>query len=569
MSWRNLARAVVCIVLVAMAAQAAVARDREKVVNNVFLETDLRQALQDVAAQAEVNIIAEPGVQGVVSVQLTNASVESALRLLLAGTGYHFVRKQGYYLVFSADESSGDFYSVAQTRLVRLKHLEAETVMSLLPPTLQRFVRVDEKNDALAVTAPIVLMDRIVADVAKLDVPSGKRTVFVTLDNVRAATARSLLPEGLQRFVRPDTDRNTLAITAPQDTVSRILEQIAALDRPRSPGAFDVPAIYPTRLVKLNNITAKSAMALLPKSVQAYIQADEATNTLSVSAPGTVVGDVLASVSAVDVAQREVTLTARVVALDRANLLNLGGAWTFPKVTAGTVIGSAVKWPWQVSIGYTPDSTFTDALSLTLNLLTQNNEATIISSPQVMAQDGKEAEIRVTTSEYFPITTPQGIYVQSDLKEIETGTILGITPRIGRNGFLTLDMNIEVSDVIARGDKNYPVVSRRRAHSTVRIKDGGTAAIAGLVDTRMQLGKSGVPAMGELPLLGRAFRTDKLDHQARQVAIFVTATIVDPQSSIAKAGHGRLAPPAGIDKASYRDQLATALDRLKTVEGIE
>ncbi len=179
-----------------------------------------------------------------------------------------------------------------------------------------------------------------------------------------------------------------------------------------------------------------------------------------------------------------------------------------------------------------------------------------------MAEDGKQAQIKVTTAEYFQLAVPQVNYVQSELQQIETGTILGITPRIAKNGDLTLDMNIEVSDVIARGEQNLPVVSRRTAQSTVRIHDGGTAAIAGLVDTRSQLNRSGVPGAGDLPLLGRAFRTDKLDHQARQVAIFITATIVNPGEKLAKTGRVTPPPIQDLTAEDYRKGLAAALDRM-------
>ena len=70
-------------------------------VSNVFYQSDLRQALEDVAAQAQVNIIADPSVQGVVSVTLDNASVEKALRLILAGTEYKVYAAADYYLVYS------------------------------------------------------------------------------------------------------------------------------------------------------------------------------------------------------------------------------------------------------------------------------------------------------------------------------------------------------------------------------------------------------------------------------------------------------------------------------------
>ena len=74
--------------------------------------------------------------------------------------------------------------------------------------------------------------------------------------------------------------------------------------------------------------------------------------------------------------------------------------------------------------------------------------------------------------------------MQSELQKIETGTILSITPQIGPDGKLTLDMEIEVSDVIARGDQGLPVVSRRIAKSTVVKLDNAkaTATLALLPD---------------------------------------------------------------------------------------
>lgn len=272
---------------------------------------------------------------------------------------------------------------------------------------------------------------------------------------------------------------------------------------------------------------------------------------------------VLADIRTIDVPRKHVMLDARVVVLERVDLLDFGGEWKWPTLTAGTVVGDAVKWPWELRIGHAPDREFTQALSLTLNLLTANHEGTIIASPQVMAQDGRQAEIRVTTEEWFQITADVGTFLRADLREIETGTILLITPRIGPKGDLTLDMNIEVSDVISRGQQNLPVVSRRTARSTFQIESGGTAAVAGLVDTRSLTGSEGVPGVSNIPLLGHAFRTDSLNHRARQVAVFVTATVVGEGEYQFETGRRR--PPAvgaEIDEALFRLELESVLDQL-------
>lgn len=544
-------------------ASTAPSQKPSSLVSNVFVETDLREALGDISAQSGINIIADPSVQGVVTVGLQKVSVEKALHILLAGTPYEVKKTPDYYLVFSPDETGQAFPAVADTRVVQIHYLPADKAKSLLSVSLQGYVRVDETTDAMAITAPPKLMSRIISDLGKIDQPVSEPTKVVPLNYVKAATARDLLSPDLQRYVRVDADRNVLAVTAPSRLQQQIRTQLVNLDLPRHAGSFDVPDSHPTHVVKLNFATAKSTLALLPTSIQAFVHADEETNTLAISAPGVLLDQIRSDIAAIDTPRKHIMLDAKIVALERTDLLNFGGQWTMPTLTAGTAVGDAVKWPWALEIGYSPDRQFTNALSLTLNLLSQNNQATIIASPQVLAEDGKEADINATTEEYFPISAASGTYVQTSLEKIQTGTILKITPQIGANGDITLDMNIEVSDVIARGAQNLPVVSRRTAHSTIQIQNGGTAAVAGLVDTRSQSGDSGVPGFADVPLLGHAFRTETLNHQTRQVAVFVTATVVDDHDTTFKTGKPHKPAPIIVDANVYRQQLSAALQKLE------
>lgn len=530
-------------------------------IDNVFLQSDLRQALSDVAAQAGVNIIADPSVQGVVSVTLEDATVEEALSLLLAGSDYGYARFRNYYLVYSADPTSESFTSVAETELVDVQYLDAELARSLLPPPLQQFVRADPASDRLVITAPPWLISRIQEDLLVIDRPASAEAIFIPLNYATAPTAVALLPESFRRFVEADAQRNVLSVSAPLAIRQVILDQIARLDRPRQPGNFDLPDVHRTTVVKLENAAAEGALALLPAELQAYVRADPASNMLAVSAPPSLRAGILADIAAIDVPRRHVMLDARVVILERLDLLDFGVDWQFPTITAGTAIGDGLSWPWELRIGYSPTREFTNALALTLNMLSANNEATVISSPQVLAQDGKEAEVRVTTEEYFQITSESVGFVSADLETIETGTILGITPQIGPNGDLTLTLAIEVSDVVARGEEGLPVVNRRTARSTIQIENGGTAAVAGLADTRALTDQDGIPGLRNTPILGRAFRTDGLRHQARQVAVFVTATIVDQDDPVFVSGRREAPPIAIIDEELYRSQLSAALGR--------
>jgi type II secretory pathway component GspD/PulD (secretin) len=87
--------------------------------------------------------------------------------------------------------------------------------------------------------------------------------------------------------------------------------------------------------------------------------------------------------------------------------------------------------------------------------------------------------------------------------------------------------------------------------------------VAGLVDTRSQTGDSGVPGFADVPLLGRAFRTETLNHQTRQVAVFITATVVDSHDSMFKTGQPVRRAAAIVEANAYRQQLSTALQQLE------
>jgi len=231
------------------------------------------------------------------------------------------------------------------------------------------------------------------------------------------------------------------------------------------------------------------------------------------------------------------------------------------------------KWPWGVQIGYTPDAAFTDSLLLTLNLLSQNGEADIVSSPQLLAQDGRPAELRVMNEEYYYLTAgPRAAYyyAEAQLETIEAGTVLTITPRIGDNNDITLAIATEVSDVVSRGQQAAEVlplvtVSRRTANNTVRIKDGGTVALAGLTENKKVLEDKRTPGLSSIPVLGNLFNNKRDQTATREVAVFVTARLVPEMEQVVKvaesAPESLSVEPTG--EGEFQMRLRESLSRLR------
>lgn len=309
-----------------------------------------------------------------------------------------------------------------------------------------------------------------------------------------------------------------------------------------------------THRITMSYVTAEAAVGLLSTAFRPYVQAElgppgSDTFGVVVTAPPALAERIIADLKQIDKVRLQVLLDARIVVMQRGNLLNLGVQWGFPTISGGlfgndlkgrggSLLDLGGKVASGFSIGYAPDATFTSALTATLNLLAQNDEATIIANPQALAQDGKVAEIAVMTEEYYFMTGNQGQQqggffgsYYSELEKIESGTKLNITPHIGDNNDITLALAIEVSDSIPRGrESELPVVTRRTSQSTVRIKDGGTVALAGLTENRTRTDKRRVPGLSKLPLIGGLFKNTNDEASSREIAVFITAHII-PESS--------------------------------------
>jgi len=326
-----------------------------------------------------------------------------------------------------------------------------------------------------------------------------------------------------------------------------------------------------TERLKMNYLKAEEAIKMLSEPMRKLTTANATNNIVSVTAPEDLVTKIIADLKRFDQPSKHVMLDARIVAIGNGDLLNLGVQWDWPRIAAGAFSDSdhhgggaseRVPWPWGIQIGYTPGQEFTNSLLMTLNLLSQNDEATVIASPQVLAKDGQEAEIKVVTQEYFKITQESYAYTRFELENIETGTILTIIPQIGENNEITLHIAAEVSDVIARGEDNLPVVTRRTTKNTVCIKDGGTAAIAGLIDTRKRFQKSRTPGLSHIPLLGFLFDNANQTESSKQVAVFITARLMREPELVTKESLVRRPPTKPAEK-DFKAALQQALSKLK------
>src|SRR5690606_40362064 len=115
--------------------------------SNIFVEPSISEALQDIAMQAGVNVLTDPGVQGFVTLELNEVPFEQALQMILAPGGFTYVKlDETTYLVGKADRSSPIFSQLTQTRLVRLNHATADQARRPVSEYYTNYVRFDPET---------------------------------------------------------------------------------------------------------------------------------------------------------------------------------------------------------------------------------------------------------------------------------------------------------------------------------------------------------------------------------------------------------------------------------------
>ncbi|PLV59851.1 type II secretion system protein GspD [Thermotoga sp. KOL6] len=164
----------------------------EPLVTNIFQDTYILDALADISAQTGVPIIADTTVTGFVTMELNEVPLEQALRMILMPGGYVFKKMDGFYLVGSPDPTNPAFRYLAETKTYKLKYVTTVDVEDLLPPIYKNYVKFNEKNNTVSITAPEEIIRRFEEDLKKIDVPTPQVKISVIVTEVSKGYSNEL-----------------------------------------------------------------------------------------------------------------------------------------------------------------------------------------------------------------------------------------------------------------------------------------------------------------------------------------------------------------------------------------
>ena len=256
------------------------------------------------------------------------------------------------------------------------------------------------------------------------------------------------------------------------------------------------------------------------------------------------------------VGAQEVLLQVKFAEVDRSalatmgvNFISTGAANTVGSTTTGQFGGVGTQTVTQ-TVGQGGPFTATNSLSNVLNLflfrpdihfgaviqaLETKNLLQILSEPNLIAMNGKEASFLAGGQFPFPIVQPGAGFTAVTISFKEFGVKLVFTPVIMPNGNIHLKVAPEVStldfsNALTISGFTVPALSTRKAETEFELQDGQSFVIAGLMDNRVTDVYNKIPGLGDIPILGAFFRSKSLQKNNSELMVLCTVHRVSPNT---------------------------------------
>jgi general secretion pathway protein D len=243
-----------------------------------------------------------------------------------------------------------------------------------------------------------------------------------------------------------------------------------------------------------------------------------------------------------DIPDPEVMLEVEVLEVTRSKLSEIGvnypSALNFSLQASGLAGGLPVESFRHIN---GDNIIVSPSPSLTLNMLWQDGDSNLLASPRIRARNHEKAKVMigdrvpVITNAITPVSTGTPV-VTGNVQYLDVGLKLEVEPEIHLDNDVSIKVNLEVSSIVKEvqntvsGTLAYQV-GTRNATTVLRLKDGETQILAGLINDEDRDNASRVPGLGSLPVLGTLFSSRKNDKRKTEIVLSMTPHVVGSRRS--------------------------------------
>jgi general secretion pathway protein D len=373
--------------------------------------------------------------------------------------------------------------------------------------------------------------------------------------------ARAALPPGKGPRILPDERTNSIIVVAGEQEVETIRGLISQLDIERPTGMDSIHVTY-LKNADANDVAPSLEAALasmrltgtVDASQQIQVTADDSTNSLIIVASPQDFEMISQIIEKLDIVREQVLVEMMILEVTEESLTQIGIDWATldeavvdsvrgfgltnlgPRVDflSGDLEGLAVGAWKETSDGVT--------IGAILQALKRESAVNILSTPLVLTSNHRTAKVVVGENRPFVVqsrvTETTDFITPTVIKSFEykdVGITLEVTPHISQSGLIRLEIDSEFTKLledITTGSSETPTTAKRNAQTTVTMAGGDTAVIGGLIRDDTSRVQDKIPLLGDLPILGGLFRSQKDVLQKTNLLIFITPHVMTDQEQL-------------------------------------
>ena len=556
-------------------------------------DADIRAFAADMAQISNKTIVLDPRVKGnvtVVSNQDLDAGEAYAVFLsVLRVHGYAAIENNGVVKVMPESGARQDATvnnknndSLA-TEVIRLSQANARVIAPLLKPLVnkQGHIAAYEATNSIIIADYVGNLSRIKSILLELDKNPADTFELIPLDNTSANEVARILGsmwrgdnQMSKSFSAIAVERsNSILLRGQIGVVKQIKRVISRLDS-NSSQSSNLKVIY-LKYAKAEDLTgilekvAESLKEEIPsessKKNKTSIGFHNDTNALIISAQPDILKSLESVISQLDIRRAQVLVEALIVEISDKLARDLGVQFLFlgdgesspiatqrfgtPNPDLISTIGAETSEDSTISstmqtraansllaldglaVGVARYKASGTSFATILNLIAQDADSNVLSTPSIMTMDNEEASIVV--GQEIPITTGETLSGSNSnpfrsVTRQEIGVKLTVRPQINEGNAVKMYINQEVSSIFGPlGEMSTDLITNKRnIKTTVLVEDGETIVLGGLIDDDVQESVKKVPFLGDIPLLGRLFKTTSITRTKRNLMVFLRPTIV-------------------------------------------
>jgi type IV pilus assembly protein PilQ len=451
---------------------------------------DVREIINEIARKAGINIIMDSQVQGAVSANLNKVPLEIGLMSFLQANGFSLSKSNDIYRVLMTGQGG------------------------------------PQNNLAISIVDGLVSID-----VQQVDLGEVLRTIsrLGNLNMVLFSGVRDVVDLKLESV--PVKEAIDIILSGTRFTY-RYIEGVYLVGE-KSASSPASALLTTNELIPLEYLQAETLPQLLPNSFPASnVKVIKEQNALLVTGTQSEIEFLKEYISKIDTKIPQIVVDALIIEFSRNQNespgIKLGMNYGDEKETV--LFDSALGQITYKSVLELPEDFY-----LKINYLVNKGDATVKARPNITTMNGQQARIDVGTVQYYKvINTDEDGNDETRYQSINAGVTLEVTPWVSSTGEITLKLKPTVSNIGGAATEGPPQISRREVSTTVRVKDGQTIVIGGLIQDVGSNSQSRVPILGDIPYLGAFFRSDNNNINQTEMVIYITPHVLGEEEENVK-----------------------------------